>query len=160
MTRPKTICCPPFNPKPWDNKTIIWKKKKFVKASVFCLFYFPLNFSFVIRRLDKKIQSVTKMDADFICLSDHTSPFKMDIYVAVEKTVPTLENVTLSGMFYSKVYEGPFTQMASWCRDFHALVHKKHLKVDKGYVWYAMCPECTKVYGKNYVVVIGKVSKE
>ena len=37
-------CCPPFDPKDWDNKTFEWKDKKFIKDKVFSIFYMPLNF--------------------------------------------------------------------------------------------------------------------
>lgn len=156
----KTLCCPPFNPEPWDDKTFVWKNKRFIKARVLCLFYFPLNFGWVIKRLHKKMQAASIRPDEYICLSDHTSAFNMNIYVAVNKSVPNAKNITVSGTFYSKVYNGPFSDALEWSRDFHARTHKKHLHLDKGYMWYTMCPKCSKLYGKNYIVLLGKVSKE
>ena len=47
-------CCPPFNPRKWDNKTFQWKNKKFIKDKVFTFFYIPINFGSVMVKLDKK----------------------------------------------------------------------------------------------------------
>jgi hypothetical protein len=32
------ICCPKFEPAPWDEKVFNWENKKFIKDSVFTLF--------------------------------------------------------------------------------------------------------------------------
>ena len=45
---------------------------------------------------------------DWLCLSDHISESNMDFYLAVDKEVDGAENVTLSGKFLSKAYEGSF----------------------------------------------------
>ncbi len=41
---------------------------------------------------------------DNLCLSDHTSRCNMDIYVAVDRDIPDMQNVRLNGKFFSKVY--------------------------------------------------------
>ena len=101
-------CCPKFDPKPWDGKVFDWKNKKFVKDKVFTLFFMPINFGSIIKRLTEKVDSANAKMPDSLCLSDHTSKFNMDLYLAVDKEIPNAENVTLSGNFLSKVYEGPF----------------------------------------------------
>ena len=90
-------------------------------------------------------------------LSDHTSKWNMDIYVAVNKEIPNAENVTLSGKYLFKVYEGPFSDTKKWCEDFEKYAKGKKLKMGKGYMWYTTCPKCAKKYGKNYVVIVGEV---
>ncbi len=45
---------------------------------------------------------------DWLCLSDHTSESNMDIYLAVDREVEGADNVTLSGKFLTKAYEGDF----------------------------------------------------
>jgi hypothetical protein len=52
----KDICCPEFDPIPWDGKVFEWKDKKFIKDSVFTIFYMPVNFGGVMRKLDKKVR--------------------------------------------------------------------------------------------------------
>ena len=50
----ETECCPKFEPERWDEKTLEWKNKKFVKGSVCTFMYMPLNFGAVMRKLDTK----------------------------------------------------------------------------------------------------------
>ncbi|MFA6329715.1 MAG: hydrolase [Candidatus Micrarchaeia archaeon] len=150
-------CCPRFDPKPWDGKVLTWKDKPFVKASVFTLFFIPINFGQVISKVYGKVQEQGAATKDSLCLSDHTSKWNMDIYLDVKKPVSGLENVTLSGKYLSKVYEGDFRDTGKWCKDFDAYAKKKGLKVGKMYMWYTTCPKCAKKYGKNYVVIIAKV---
>ena len=83
----------------------------------------------------------------------------MDIYLAVDKEVEDAENVTLSGKFLSKVYEGDFKDTQKWCMDFEDYVKDKNLDVKKQYMWYTTCPACAEKYGKNYVVIVAEVQK-
>jgi hypothetical protein len=151
-------CCPPFDPEAWDGKTIEWNRKKFIKGKVFTLFHIPMNFGSVIKKLDAKVRGASAAIPDWLCLADHTSKWNMDLYLAVDKEVPGAENVTLSGRFLCKVYEGPFQDIGKWCKDFEAFAQTKGLKIEKWYMWYTTCPKCAKKYGKNYVAVVGKVS--
>jgi len=153
----EAICCPEFNPSPWDDKLFEWKDKTFIKDKVCTLFYMPINFGRVMKRLDSKIKAAGATMADWVCLSDHTSKWNMDLYLAVDKVVPDAENVTMSGKYYSKVYEGPFRETEKWCKDFEYITATKGYIIKKWYVWYTTCPKCAKKYGENYVVVLGQV---
>lgn len=150
-------CCPKFDPDAWDGKILDWKGKKFVKGSVFALFYMPLNFGSVIRKLDGRLRAAGVQMQDWMCLSDHTSMWNMDVYLAVDKEVSGLENKTISGRFLSKVYEGPFQDTGKWCKDFGEYAKQKGIRVGKMYMWYTTCPKCAKKYGKNYVAIIAEV---
>ncbi len=153
----KEECCPKFNPKPWDKKLFTWKNKRFVKDHVFTLFYIPLNFGSVITRLNQKVEKAKAEIPGWLCLSDHTSKFNMDLYLAVDREVPGAENTTLSGKFLSKVYEGDFKKTGEWCEDFKAYAESRKLRIKKWYMWYTTCPKCAKKYGRNYVVIICEV---
>lgn len=150
-------CCPKFNPGPWDEKILEWKNKKFVKDKVLTLFYMPVNFSKVMRELDVKVRNADATIPCGLCLSDHTSRWNMDVYLAVDKDIPDAENTTLSGKFLSKVYEGPFKDTKKWCDDFREYAEGQDLAIKKWFMWYTTCPKCAKKYGKNYVVVLGEV---
>ncbi len=151
------ICCPQFNPEPWQDKTIDWQNKKFIKDKVFTLFYMPLNFGSVIKRMMKKVTQAQAKTPDWLCLSDHTSKWNMDLYLAVDKDILNTENLTLSGKFFTKVYEGPYKDIKKWTNDFDQITTSKSLQVEKKYYWYTTCPKCAKKYGKNYVVILGKI---
>ncbi len=157
MKKTETGCCPRFNPKPWDGKVFTWKNKKFVKDKVLTLFNIPINFGGVITKLWGKIEKAGAEMPDYMGLSDHTSPWNMDIYIAVNKKIPDAENITMSGKFLSKVYEGDFKDTGKWCKDFDKFAKKKKMKYSKMYMWYTTCPNCAKYYGKNYVVILAKV---
>lgn len=150
-------CCPKFDPVPWDDKTFEWSNKKFIKDKVLTLFYIPINFGGVMKKLDEKVRKAGATIPENLGLSDHTSKFNMDMYLAVDKEIPDAENVTLSGKYYSKVYEGLFQDTGKWCKDFDTAVKEKGMNPKKMYMWYTTCPKCAKKWGKNYVVIIGQV---
>lgn len=151
-------CCPPFDPAPWDDKIIEWDNKLFVKDKVCTFFYMPLNFGGAIRRVDKMVTAAGGKMTGWMCLSDHTSKWNMDIYISVDKDIPDAKNVLMSGRFYSKVYEGDFKETGNWCKDYDVQVKSNGLSVKKMYMWYTTCPKCAKKYGKNYVVIISELA--
>ncbi|WP_298646438.1 hydrolase [uncultured Proteiniphilum sp.] len=153
----KTICCPEFNPTQWDDKTIEWQNKKFIKHRVFTFFYMPVNFGKVMKKLDKIITEAGAQIPDSLCLSDHTGKWNMNIYLAVDKRIDKIENTTLSGKYFSKVYEGPFKDTGKWCSDYENIVKSKGHEIKKWYMWYTTCPKCAKKYGKNYVVILSQI---
>lgn len=151
------ICCPRFDPTPWEEKFFEWKDKLFIKDHVCTLFYMPLNFGKVMKRLDEKVKKSDATIPDGMCLSDHTSKWNMDIYLAIDKDVKATEQTTLNGKFFSKVYEGPFKDTGKWCADFEKVAQSKGLCIWKYYMWYTTCPKCARKYGKNYVVIIAQI---
>ncbi len=80
----------------------------------------------------------------------------MDLYLAVDKNIPGLENVTLSGTFLSKIYEGPYGDTGKWCEDFENHVGGRGYEIDQWIMWYTTCPKCAEKYGKSYVAIIAR----
>ena len=154
----ETGCCGRFDPEPWDEKEIVWDEKLFVKDRVRCFFYMPLNFGKVITRLFEKVD---KADAYTpqppLGLSDHTSKWNMDLYIEVTKRVADAENVTLSGTYLTKVFEGPFKETRIWCDRMKEWVTGKGKKIKRHLMYYTTCPKCAKHYGKNYVVYFAQI---
>ena len=153
----ETECCPKFDPVPWDGKILEWSNKRFIKGKVFTLFYMPINFGSVIVKLITAANKAGAQTTNQLCLSDHTSKWNMDIYLAVDKEVPGVENVVLNGKYLSKVYEGDFSQTGNWCKDFVEYAKSQNISVKKWFMWYTTCPKCAKKYGKNYVVIIAEI---
>jgi len=153
----ETMCCPSFNTKEWDNKLFKWDNKKFIKSKVFTFMFMPINFGRVIAKLQRLVEESGAKMEDYLCLSDHTFKWNMDILLAVDREIKGAENVTLTGEFYSKVYEGLFNDTGKWCKDFEEDMNKKNYKIKKMYMWYTTCPKCAKKYGKNYVVIIAEI---
>ena len=150
-------CCPKFNPGPWDGVLFEWNEKKFIKEKVTTFLYMPMNFGGVMKKLDERVRDVQGSIPDWMCLSDHTSKWNMNVYVAVDKDIPGAENMMLNGKFLSKVYEGPFQDTGKWCKDFEQFASSKGKTISKWYMWYTTCPKCAKKYGKNYVVIVAQV---
>lgn len=153
----KTSCCPEFDPIPWDDKTFEWKDKPFIRDKVFTLFYMPMNFGAVMKRFDRKVTAAGAIVPDWLCLSDHTSKWNMDLYLAVDREIANAKNTAITGKFFSKVYEGPFRDTEKWMKDYEILVKSKGFILKKQYMWYTTCPKCAKKYGKNYVVIVGQL---
>jgi hypothetical protein len=155
----KDICCPEFDPISWNEKVFEWKDKKFIKDSVLTIFYMPVNFGGVMRKPDKKVREANAEISDGMGLSDHTSKWNMDMYLAVNKEIPNAKNTPMSGTFVSKVYEGPFSDTGKWQKDFKAWCSSQRHKTGKIYMWYTTCPKCAKKNGKNYVVILAEIKK-
>jgi hypothetical protein len=81
----------------------------------------------------------------------------MNIFLAVDKEIEGLENITLSGKFLTRVYDGPFQDTGKWCEDFNKYAKEKNYNITKMYMWYTYCPKCAKKYGHNYIVIFGKI---
>lgn len=151
------ICCPEFDPLPWDNKAFTWNKKKFIKNSVKTMFYMPLNLGSVMQKMQKQVNQSDARIPSYLCLAEHTTRWNMDIYLAVDKEVKGAKNVTLSGKYLSKVYDGPFKDIGKWRKDFKVYAKEKKFAVKKWFMWYTTCPKCAKKYGHNYVVIVAEV---
>jgi hypothetical protein len=153
----ETGCCPRFDPKPWDGKILTWENKLFIKDRIKTFMFIPINFGKVMTKIMEKIEAADAKPDVGLCLSDHTSKWNMDIYVATTKEIPGLENVTMSGKFLSKVYEGDFKETGNWCKDFDNYAKKEKVEYNKMYMSYTTCPACAKAYGKNFVIIFGKI---
>ncbi|HCC05508.1 TPA: hypothetical protein DEP58_04385 [Patescibacteria group bacterium] len=150
-------CCPPFHPSQWDGKTFEWENKKFIKDTVFTLFYMPVNFGAVMKRSSVAIEKSNSKVLDGMWLAEHTSLWNMNLYTAVDREVTDSENIAMSGKYISRVYEGTFKEVGAWDKDFKHYVQESGNILLKTYQWYTTCPKCAKKYGKNYVVFVGQV---
>lgn len=150
-------CCPEFNPNDWQDKILDWDNKLFIKENVFTLFYIPINFGGTMKKLDKLATKSNAKVLDNICLSDHTSKWKMEVLLAVDKKIENAQNIELSGKYYCRIYEGNFKETGNWCKDYEAIKAAKGYKANKLFMWYTTCPKCAKKYGKNYVGIISKI---
>ncbi|MCO5381965.1 MAG: hypothetical protein NHB15_07625 [Methanosarcina barkeri] len=100
-------------------------------------------------RMNEKVSRAGAEIPDWLCLSDHTSESNMDLYLAVDKEVDDAENVTLSGKFPSKVYEGNFENTGEWCQDFEAYAKARAWKSRNGTCGIPPSPPVPKSTGKT-----------
>lgn len=153
-----TGCCEPFDPQPWQEKKMVWKDKAFVKDHVTSFLHIPLNMG---QKVTKNMALIEKAKAKTpyqLMLSDESSLWGADIYIDVAKDVPGAHMATISGTFLTKVFEGPYQNAGKWVKEMQDYVAKKGKILKKLYFSYTTCPKCAKVYGKNYVVLIGQIN--
>lgn len=157
MKEGEEACCPKFNPSKWDKKTVVWKKKAFVKDKYFSVFHMPLNMGSVIKKNCKKIESAADTAENFIMLCDEKSPFYSNIYFSVKKPMPGVHDVRITGTFLTKVFEGPYKNMKTWIKEMDEYVKSKGKVTKQNLFYYTTCPKCAKKYGKNYVVIFAEI---
>ncbi len=155
----RELCCPPFDPHPWDEKEHIWKGKLFIKDTNLSFMHFPLNMGAVLNRMwEKVLKAKAELPNNkYLILSKDVNPWKCEQYLAVTKEVEGAENVRLTGRFFSKVFEGQYKDASKWIAEMKDFVISKGEEFEDFYVFYTTCPKCAKEYGKNYVVVFAKV---
>jgi hypothetical protein len=152
-----TGCCPRFDPREWDDQELHFSEKLFVRSKTRSLFHIPLNMGGVFRKTFAAIENANAhSDDDFIVLSHDLSPWSGEHYFSVTKEVPDQEMVRLSGDYLTKVFEGPYREVPSWCREMEAYVNDRGKDVKATNFFYTTCPKCAKYYGKNYVVAVAK----
>lgn len=153
------VCCPPFDPAPWDGTAVTWSDKLFVKDRVTSFLHIPLNFGSVMKRSMERIGAAGAevADRDAVVLTDENSLWGADVHIAVTKDVPGANMARLSGTFLCKVFEGPYSNVRKWVGEMQSFVKDKGKTLRKLYCYYTTCPKCAKEYGKNYVVILAQV---
>ena len=157
-------CCPKFHSDKWDEKTFIWDHKKFIKASVPTLFHIPLPpmIGNRVTKMMKLAEDSKKLSADkeeILLLFNDPSAFKSELFLSVTDTVPNAENITLSGTFMSKVFDGAFNAVPKFIKQMDAYLAKQDKKARNYYVHYAYCPKCAKEEGHNYMVLFAMLDQ-
>jgi hypothetical protein len=150
-------CCPQFDPGAWEEKELIWQDKRFVKDRVRSFLHIPLNFGAVMVRNMSRIEGAGAKSNDAIVLCDENSLWGTDVYISVPKEIPGSENVTISGTFVSKVFEGPYQNVRKWIPETRQFVASKGKQIQRLFCYYTTCPKCAKKYGKNYVVILAQM---
>lgn len=154
-----TGCCPRFHPEPWENQEFTLEGLSFVKASTRSFLFMPLNMDKVMTRTQADIAAAGAHPKDrYLILSRDLSPWKADHYFLVSGSVPGYEPQSLPGTYRSKVFEGPYQQMGSWYKTMAADLKAQGLEPQDILAFYTTCPNCAKEYGKNYVVLLARVS--
>ncbi|OGC12291.1 hypothetical protein A3K48_07555 [candidate division WOR-1 bacterium RIFOXYA12_FULL_52_29] len=154
-------CCPKFDPQPWDEKTHVWKNKPFIRETIPQIFHMPLPWMFggavtKMWNLAQKSGAAPAMK-DFILMSYDPSPWRSVLYMTVTKEVPGADNVTLSGTYISKVFDGPYNAVPKWIKEFDKYLSGKGKKAQQYYFYFSYCPKCSKKYGHNFCVAFARV---
>ena len=153
-----TECCPRFNPEGWDGRHLHFRNKRFLRATSRSVMHVPVNMGRVFERVDKHVEAAGGWDMDdMIVLSRDLSAWETEHLFAVPRDIPDEEMTTLSGDFLTHVFEGPYREAKEWLPELEGMVRAKGYDPKTVYFFYTTCPECMKVYGKNYVVGVVEI---
>ena len=114
-------CCARFDPEPWDDKELHWQDKLFVKDHVVSFLHIPLNFGAVMKRNVARMAAADAEPGNMVVLSDENSLWGADLYLEASRDVPGAEMTTISGVFLSRVFEGPYRNVRRWIDEMKAL---------------------------------------
>jgi hypothetical protein len=161
MVNKEKECCPKFDFKLWDNKTHKWDKKKFIKETMPTFFHTP--FPWIINKKMWKMYNLIMAskaglpNKEWLILFRDPSAFKTELYSACKKPVKDAENVTISGTFMSRVFDGPYSHVPKFLKKMEEFLASKNKKAKDYYIHYAYCPKCSKKYGHNYMIFFAKI---
>jgi hypothetical protein len=153
-----TLCCAKFKPQGWDDVSLHFENKLFVKAETLSFIYLPINIGWVFRKTFNAIEDANALDNDdLIVLSYTASPWRSEHYFSVGKEVPGQTMVRLTGDYITKVFEGPYKLAPKWEETMKNCAESTGKRLVKNYFFYTTCPQCAKYYQKNYVVAVAQI---
>jgi len=94
---------------------------------------------------------------DVLLLFTDPTPFKSEIFLSVTGVVPGEDNVTISGSYVSKVFDGPYNAIPKYIKEMDRYLSEKGKRSKRYYVHYAYCPKCARKYSHNHMVLFAEV---
>jgi hypothetical protein len=156
-----TNCCPRFKSEAWDNQTMHFENKRFVRAKTKSLMHIPINMGSVFTRTFNAMQDAGAVDIDqTLVMSRDLSPWSAEHLFAVSGPVPGQKMVSLSGDYKTKVLNAGYRDAHKLGEEFEDNLEAEGLDVEEQYVFYTTCPKCAKTYGENYMVAIARVEPD
>jgi hypothetical protein len=155
-------CCPTFHPEKWNEKTFCWNQKPFLIATVPTLFHipFPPMIGKQITEMMKQAEKAHKLSDDkeeILLLFTDPHPFKSVMLLSITDEVEDANNMTLTGTFLSKVFDGPPKAISKFIKEMNDWLAEEGKKASSYYVHYAYCPKCAKERGHNYMVLFAEI---
>ncbi len=161
LTADTDVCCPLFHPENWNNIQHIWDHKLFLKDSVPEFFHIPLpgTYEKAITRMWNKANGAHAAPGpkDFLLLAHDPSSFKGELYMSVTKEIPGEQTESFTGTFFSKVFEGDYSDARRALRSMEGFLTDNEMISEKDYIYFPYCPKCAKKYGRNYIVVVSQI---
>lgn len=150
----ETGCCPVPNIEAWDKQKILFENRHFVRMYTKSFIFMPLNMGKIMKELDDKVrQSGLSLPSEqTMILSRDLSPWKAEQLYSVSQPINGMDNVSLNGMFLTRVFEGPYKDAGKWHKAMQDYAKECSCEVKNTYFCYTTCPKCAKHYGKNYVI--------
>lgn len=155
----ETGCCPVPAVHGWDRRTIELHQG-FIRMHTRSLFHVPMNMGSVMTALQEQATAAgAAMPADHgMILSHDLSAWRAEQLYAVSSPVEGADNVMIDGTFATCVFDGPYGRAGEWHDQLVAYARSIGHEVSEVYVFYTTCPSCAKHYGRNYVIVLGRLA--
>ncbi|TGV04350.1 hydrolase [Flavivirga rizhaonensis] len=164
QTQKNEECCPEFHPEKWDNKTLNWNQKPFIKETIPTFFHMPLP-----KMIGKKVTKMMKLaentnnistdKLDVLLLFNDPSAFKSNMYLSVIGNVPNANNTTITGTFIGKVFDGTYNQIPKFIKQMNSYLKDHDKKTKDYYTHYAYCPKCARKFGHNYMILFAEITQ-
>lgn len=155
------VCCPEFNPEPWDKKFHEWKDKPFLVRTIPQFLHMPLPgfYRHAIAGMCKEAEreGITQKPEDFLLLAYDPSPWKSVLYLSITASKPGMPVETLSGTFASMAFDGSYNAVPSFIEAMDKWLAISGKKAKKYYFYFTTCPKCAKKYGHNYIVALAEI---
>lgn len=153
-----TGCCAQFHPGQWEERIFDFSDYKFIQGHTTNLLYVPLNMDKVMTKVHADISAANAAYEDRgLILSQDIGAFRSDHYFLVKKDVPGYKSEKIEGLYFCKIYDGPFKEMSNHMKDFDDYLRLKERKLTEVFAYYTTCPKCAKTYKHNYVALFAKV---
>ena len=153
-----TGCCPKFNPEGWDDQTLHFDNKLFLRAVTKSLHHVPIDMGQVFARVQERMEDIGAVEPSrAIVLSRELSESQAEHLFASDKDVPGEEMVRLNGTFITRVFEGPYSDEVEWRAQMAERASTLGSDHGRIFMFYTTCPTCAKAYGQNYVVGFAEI---
>lgn len=157
----ETGCCAVPDIGGWDRKVVHFSDKPFIRQHTRSVFHVPLNMASVMTAIQRQAETAgaTMPPEEAMVLSRDLSPFRAEHLYAVTEPVAGADNVTLSGDFAARVFEGAFSGAPAWHDEVRSYAVELGRTPTDVYFFYTTCPACAKHYGKNYVIALARLAE-
>ena len=161
-TSPSQECCPEFKPENWDPTTRQWHNESFIRGTYPSFLHIPLpgTVAKTITKLWQQAENehVAPEKSDFLMLANDPSPWKGEFLLKVKSPLKNADNVSLTGEFETKVFDGPYQKVPKFIQQMDQELKDKGKQAIKYYFYYTTCPKCAKKYGHNYMVAFAQTA--
>lgn len=105
----------------------------------------------------EQVEAAHPNKEDTLILFHDPTPFRGEIFISVEKDVPTEKNVTISGNFVCRVFDGGYNSIPQFVKIMDGYLAETGKKAKDYYIHYAYCPKCAKKFGHNYMIMFAEI---
>lgn len=155
------ICnCPDINPRDYEFKTHIWRKKTFLSMGLPLLFHIPLGIGGVIEGAVNEVEKRRYVfDKSRHMILQKDGLFWGAIMVEVDDPgIPDKELVKIENAeVISKSHVGQFSTIYSSFKELEKYVVRKGRKISAVYFWHTTCPRCTPNWNRYVTIIFAQV---